>query len=1023
MRFNPTPNKFLQAIRNSRLRPMMVGALCGTTVVCATPALAQEAPVPESETQTEVIEVRGVRQTIQDAIAIKRESTEIVDGLSAADIGDLPALSIGEALETLTGASSHRDQGGATEISVRGLGPFLGSTVFNGREASNGGGDRSVNFSQFPSELFNKVAIAKTQSAEYIEGGVAGQIQLETVKPIDYGKRQFLANYKANLNPDNDDLEIQRRGIGGRLTLSYIDQYETDSLGEIGFSIGAQVDRRTNPEQEARTGTAFENCVVDPNTGIASARTDCDVNIDDADPDAPNFFTRSQNSFRQNITEDDRQSVFTAVQWRPTDKLEINLDYEYSDRDFSEVRNDLVLAEVNHVDGPFGTNPDAIPGGLILSGDSVVSSSALQNIETNSQFQERLEKYNGGGIEFIYDINDSLTVSSDFSISNTTRRENIFQTRLQSANNDISGNDIPGTTSNGEVQTRADVLVNGSIVPTITFRNFDVTDADLFSNAARTRLDINQARDNRITAFRTDFEYIPDIEYIRAFKAGVRFSKLEFESVPRERQEIEFSNDALSAASRECRNDVFPESGFFDNETGGVPLFTNIDSNGNVIEEGTGNSFATFDPRCLVDSLLASGTGIDSNDGDVPLGVTTFDEQFPTLTESSRQQIEAVDVEEKTTAVYFQADYDTFVGDYSIRGNVGLRVVHTDVESIGFRTALEVERDELGVITDIDEVDGSTPEQVVGGNSYTELLPSANITVDLTDDIVVRGGLYRALSRPDPDSLGFGRAFQGVNDELEATELSEVLNTFQASGNPDLEPFTSWNGDVAVEWYANDDTLLAVGAYYKSFEGGFENVAQTESIEVDGLATDVLVSTVQTTDETSTIFGLELTATHSFSYLDSWLNGFGVKLSYNYANSNFEFEDDEFGDNIQINDDGEEVFTEGIIGPANLFGFSRHVLFGQLYYQYEGFSASINYKYRSHYFQQFTNDPDVIRFIDDTEVWEARVSYRLNRSWKFSVEAINIFDEPRRQFRPTRDNFSEVNVYGPRLFAGVQYRY
>lgn len=410
MRFNPTPNKFLQAIRNSRLRPMMVGALCGTTVVCATPALAQETPSPESETQTEVIEVRGVRQTIQDAIAIKRESSEIVDGLSAKDIGDLPALSIGEALETLTGASSHRDQGGATEISIRGLGPFLGSTVFNGREASNGGGDRSVNFSQFPSELFNKVAIAKTQAAEYIEGGVAGQIQLETVKPIDYGKRQILVQYKANYNPDNEDLNIERRGIGGRITASYIDQYEIGSLGEIGFSIGIQRDSRTNPEQEARTGTSFETCAVDANTGAASARTDCDANIENADPDSPVFFTRSQNSYRQNITQDDRQSVFSAIQWRPTDSLEINLDYEYSDREFSEVRNDLVLAEINHVDGPFGTNPDAIPGGLVLSGTTAVEFSTLQNIETNSQFQERLEKYNGGGLGIIYNVNDSLTI-------------------------------------------------------------------------------------------------------------------------------------------------------------------------------------------------------------------------------------------------------------------------------------------------------------------------------------------------------------------------------------------------------------------------------------------------------------------------------------------------------------------------------------------------------------------------------------------------------------------------------------
>lgn len=106
-------------------------------------ALAQEAQQEGAdESQVEVINVVGTRKTIQDQIAIKRESTTIVDGLSAEDIGDLPALSIGEALESITGAASHRENGGATEITIRGLGPFLSATHINGREATNGSGDR-----------------------------------------------------------------------------------------------------------------------------------------------------------------------------------------------------------------------------------------------------------------------------------------------------------------------------------------------------------------------------------------------------------------------------------------------------------------------------------------------------------------------------------------------------------------------------------------------------------------------------------------------------------------------------------------------------------------------------------------------------------------------------------------------------------------------------------------------------------------------------------------------------------------
>ena len=101
-------------------------AIAGVASSCVFSAHAQQeqAKVTEVEPDVEIISVTGTRRTIQDQIAIKREATTVVDGLSSEDIGDLPALSIGEALESITGAASHRENGGATEITIRGLGPF-----------------------------------------------------------------------------------------------------------------------------------------------------------------------------------------------------------------------------------------------------------------------------------------------------------------------------------------------------------------------------------------------------------------------------------------------------------------------------------------------------------------------------------------------------------------------------------------------------------------------------------------------------------------------------------------------------------------------------------------------------------------------------------------------------------------------------------------------------------------------------------------------------------------------------------
>ncbi|WP_418152987.1 TonB-dependent receptor plug domain-containing protein [Litorimonas sp. RW-G-Af-16] len=311
-------------------------------------ALAQD------NTNGDEVVVTGTRQIIQDSIVLKRDSAQIVDGLSAAEIGDLPALSIGEALETITGVASHRENGGATEVSIRGLGPYLSSTVFNGREATNGSGDRSVNFSQFPSELMSKLAVFKTQDASQIEGGVAGQIQLETLKPLDYNKRRIQFDLKGNVNPDQLNQSDTIAGdIGFRGIASYVDQFEVNGLGDIGFSLGIQRSDISQPEQEVRStsnsGSSSFACLVgsDQNQGFSndtSRDDDCEDNpagssnnggyntaINPETGLAFDFgeeyvFVPSQRAYRQNDTRDQRDSIFAALQWQPTDRLDVNFD-------------------------------------------------------------------------------------------------------------------------------------------------------------------------------------------------------------------------------------------------------------------------------------------------------------------------------------------------------------------------------------------------------------------------------------------------------------------------------------------------------------------------------------------------------------------------------------------------------------------------------------------------------------------------------------------------------------------------
>lgn len=1014
----------------------LAASLLASTALITAPAYAQdadpqvdtaepEAVANETQDDDNTIIVEGIRGVIQGSIEEKRESVEVFDALSADEIGDLPALSIGEALETLTGAGSHREQGGATEISIRGLGPFLGSTVINGRVATNGSGDRSVNFSQFPSELFNKVGIYKTQAASYIEGGVAGQIVLETVRPIDYGKSRVQGDFKLNYNPDNFDIqEDQRlRDLGYRGTISYIDQFQLGG-GELGISLGYARSRTTNPEQEAGISNTIRACVIDPTTTSDGVFDDgnCDTSsstIDGLrDGSVTDDFIIARNSYfyRQNRTNDERDSFFAALQLQPSSRLDINFDFQYSDRTFRELRSDLIFSEGRRIDGP--GDPNRLDYDLIYTDTGALRQFTNEGrIESVSEDVTRSEQYYGAGASIAWEATDRLTLSADFSHSETSRREDQIQIRMRTRDTlDIDGNDdqwpdgveSDGSTQNDRVETAILIRQNGSQIFNAVVQGFDVTNPDLFAGDARARYDVDQNRFNSVFGARGDVAYEMD-GFFTNLLTGVRYQELDYRAAPGTRNEATYDSDALAAANRACRID-FPESGFLSSVSGGNPLVTNVDANGDVI--GTANSYAAFDAACLAQTM-------EAND---PSGLALNENGIVAFPESNFRLLSAADVIERSWAGYIQADFDGDLGALPIRGNVGVRVVNTEVDSRGFRNQLTSVVDPVsGDVTLIE--DSSDPTEVRGGGSYTEWLPSLNLVADFQPDLLGRFAVYRALSRPDPSDLTFGRNFSSANDDTDAQTVQDALGIVTSTGNPFTDPLLSWNVDVGLEWYPNEDSILAFNAYYKNFNGGFEQAGQTETFIVDGTPVDALVAVTQTTEDSSDIFGIEVTAAHRLSYLPAPLDGLGFKVSYNYADTSFEFEDDTLGAITVLQDDGSFVTQPGLIPPANLFGFSKHVASVQAYYSLGGFDMQGVWKYRSQYFQQFISTPGRIRYTDDVSVFEARLSYKINDNIRVTLEGLNLFGEPRTDWRGTDDNLGQVLAYGPRYFGGVRFKF
>ncbi|MDO6695080.1 TonB-dependent receptor [Aliiglaciecola sp. 3_MG-2023] len=969
-------------------------------------ATAQNSPTEDENNadNVEVINVVGTRKTIQDQIAIKREATTVVDGLSAEDIGDLPALSIGEALESITGAASHRENGGATEITIRGLGPFLSATHINGREATNGSGDRSVNFSQFPSELMKKVAIYKTQDASMIEGGVAGVITLETLKPLDYGKQRFQAEAKLNYNPDQADVENSLQGdLGYRGTISYVDQFDFDNGAAVGITVGWQRQDISQPEAEYRSsspsGSSLWACLNDPtntNEGFfRGAAGDCEDQVSgssnqgynsEIDPETgraidygtPYAWTGSSRSFRQNETSDERDALFLGLQFQPNEAWDINFDAQISDRTQAEARHDLIFLQKRVTPGVTGENliTNSVGGILHWEGE--------ERIESAGEQFSREENYRGYGLNVEHYVNDNLTIRGDISYSQTKREELQISNRGRTAGRPFISWDM------------------GEQIPNFTVTNFDVTDISNFTDSLRTRLDRENVRDNEITSARLDFDYALEDGAFTSIQGGLRVSELSFvqyggSNGNGSRTEVNLDETVTNPIDvlESCQID-FPESGFLSGVSDG-DLVTNVDSDGNVNSSGTGSSWATYDNVCFSQAVAASG-GVAFGYPDVE-----YENQG------------TIDVTEKTSAAYVMASYDTEMLGKFIRGNFGVRVVKTEVTSVGFRQGYVFTQDPL---TDLwsSSVAGDI-ERAVSESDYTEVLPSFNLVVDYSEDILFRAGVYRGMSRADPADLSYDRTIE-TDDQAEATSREELLTGVNGSGNPSTKPLMSWNYDVAVEWYPNEDSIVAFGFYYKQFNGGFQQQTELESFTIDGVEVGLPITNSVTTDTSSDLFGLEM----SLAY--RWDNGLGVKIGYNYADSDYEFEDSLYGDTFVTDLDGVTTqLKEGIVEPGNVPGFSEHVFSGQVYYQIGDFDTALIYKYRSEYFQPYTSNGTRLRFVDEAGVWEARASYKINKHFRVKVSAINLFSEPKSQDFFTIGNTGEVNDYGPRLFAGISFKY
>ena len=177
-------------------------------------AQATPAPVPTppaTPVPLDSVTVIGIRQSLERSLEVKRNADAIVEVITAEDIGKLPDKNIADAVQRVPGvtiSSAAGGEGGFDEndrVSMRGTNPSLTQTLVNGHSISSGDWfvldqvqtvGRSVSFSMLPSELVSQVIVRKSATADLVEGGVAGAVDIITRKPLDF-RKQFTGEASA----------------------------------------------------------------------------------------------------------------------------------------------------------------------------------------------------------------------------------------------------------------------------------------------------------------------------------------------------------------------------------------------------------------------------------------------------------------------------------------------------------------------------------------------------------------------------------------------------------------------------------------------------------------------------------------------------------------------------------------------------------------------------------------------------------------------------------------------------------
>jgi TonB-dependent receptor len=809
------------ARRRSSLRMSPIAAAC-STLLLATAVNAQQASLG-------AVTVTGFRHAIETSIETKRNADSIVESVSAEDIGKLPDVSIAESLARLPGVAGVRGQDGRVQtISIRGLPPQFATTLLNGREMVSSGDNRSVEYDQFPSELFSSAVVYKTPTASLVGQGLAGTVDMRTVSPLSFASRQLAVNVRGESNSNGEAIAGVASQYGKRFSASYIDQSADKTLGwALGF---AHLDTPTQVRQSQMWDWSAPANDWGSNTvaGLPKA-----TNGGNALMPMGMEVTASSKSNK-------RDGLMAVLEFKPNKDLHSQVDLYYSKFNAADQGFKFEISNWGLWNGPstmpYLTNAkttDIDRNTFVTSGTSNNSQTVLQSFNSS-----RTDEITSLGWNTSYNLNKNWKLTGDLSYSKDTRDEKYLETFAAPYAN---GQWVMGSYNfvADPVGTKLIQLSPGtgtSFAPS-SLRLGDpmawVGDDVGFSGNINLPHVTDTMKTLRLTAKRSLDGIFSEADF------GFNYTQRD-KSVEMNRYRLNIANPTTILVNNGGRyTSTIPNSA--------VLGLVNLDFAG-----------LTGMPRLDVQNLVDSKVLVPQQ---VFWGKAGDDST----------------VHEKVSTAYAMAKIDTNIGIVPVSGNVGVQFVRTDQSSEGWV-----------YLGDTKNPDPAKLYAVTGGTSYSDVLPSMNLRFDLPQQTVMRVAAGRQMARPNINDLRAGMSGPAVNIK---PGPDYATWSGGGGGNPSLEPWRATAYDFSLEKYFGKRSYIAVAEYYKNLSSwvynekvlrdftGFPNTSGVTPVSPFGFFT------APTNGLGGMVRGFEGTVSLDGSLFSKSLDGIGVIVNTTIATS------------------------------------------------------------------------------------------------------------------------------------------